>query len=83
LNAKYNPNVLIPAKIKSALKTLGENALPSEEFRKLTGISSLQLASFSSQFEEYHIPVREGGRIKVLWAGTTAFAAKAREALES
>lgn len=81
LNAKYNPSVIIPAKIRAALKTLGEKALPSEEFRKLVGLSNLQLSQFAGAFENYQIVVKDSGRPRVLWAGTLKFAEKAREAL--
>lgn len=83
LNARYNPNVIIPAKIREALKSLGDNALPSEEFRKLANISTTQLSQFADQFSEHHIPVRDAGRTRLLWAGTAAFAARAIEELNS
>lgn len=83
LNAKYNPNIIIPAKIRAALKTLGDNALPSEEFRKLANISTLQLSQFAEQFSEYQIPVRDGGRPRLLWAGTAEFAATVIQEINS
>jgi len=83
LNAKFNPNVIIPAKITQGLKTLGEGALPNEEFRKLVGVSTLQLSTFADQFEEYQVTIKDQGRPRTLWCGTAAFAKRVREEIEA
>lgn len=79
LDNKFNPNVIIPKRINEALIKLGDNAMTVEDFRKFSNISTTQLAMFSSQFEDFQVTVRDGGRPKVLWCGTKAFAKKARE----
>lgn len=83
LNARYNPNVIIPNKIKAALKEVGNAAVAEDELRKLTGLNANQLAQFRAEFENYLIPVRDPAsrHPRYLWAGTPEFAAAAREEL--
>lgn len=79
LDNKFNPNVIIPKRIKEALVKLGDNAMTVEDFRKFSNVSTTQLAMFSSQFEDFQVIVRNEGKPKTLWCGTKAFATKARE----
>lgn len=81
LNAKFNPDVLIPNKIRAALKQLGNSAVDETEFRKLCGTGNHQLSLYAGLFEDHIIVVRENGRQRRLWAGTAEFAASARDKL--
>lgn len=81
LDAKFNPNVIIPAKIKAALTKLGDNAMLSFDFTKLAEISLLQLSQFSEEFEDFQLHIKENGKSRTLWCGTKAFAQKAKERL--
>lgn len=81
LDQQYNPNVIIPARIRAALAKLGDNAMTSLNFSREANLTTLQLAQFGEQFEKFQIIVREGGKGKTLWCGTEAFARKARERL--
>lgn len=83
LDNKFNPNVIVPKRINEALVKLGDNAMTVEDFRKFSNVSTTQLALFSSQFEDYQVTVRNGGKPKTLWCGTKAFAKKARERIGS
>lgn len=81
LDARFNPNVIIPTKIKAGLVKLGDNAMSSVDFAKLCDIGILQLTQFGDQFPEYQIPIKENGKLKLHWGGTEAFVRKARERL--
>ena len=81
INSRFNPNVIVPNKIRAALKEIGNAAVPEDVLRSMAGIGSNQLAQYADQFEEHHIMVREGGRSKRLWSGTARFAQEARERL--
>ncbi len=81
LDRKFNPSVIIPAKIKAGLDKLGENAMNSIDFAKLAEVSTLQLTQFGEQFEDFQIPIKENGKLKLHWGGTPAFVRKARERL--
>jgi len=81
LDRQYNPNVIIPARIKAALAKLGDTAMTSVNFAREAGVTPLQLAQFGDQFEGFQLIVRENGKAKTLWCGTEAFARKARERL--
>lgn len=81
LDKQYNPNVIVPAKIKAALAKLGDNAMTSINFQKEAGVTTLQLSQFTEQFENFQVVVRDNGRPKTLWCGTEAFAKKVRERL--
>lgn len=79
VNARYNPSVLIPNKIRDGLKALGEAACTPNDFARLCGISAQQLASYEAEFSSYTATVPDNGRRKTLWCGTTAFAAAIRD----
>ena len=81
LDNQYNPNVIIPAKIKAALAKLGDNAMTSVNFQKEAGVTTLQLSQFAEQFESFQVVVRDNGKPKTLWCGSEAFAKKVRERL--
>ena len=81
LDNQYNPNVIVPAKIKAALAKLGDNAMTSVNFQKEAGVTTLQLSQFSEQFESFQVVVRDNGKPKTLWCGNEAFAKKVKERL--
>lgn len=81
LDTRYNPNVIIPAKIKAALEKLGDSAMLADDFRKLAEVGIAQLAQYATQFEDFQIVVRDNAKPKTLWCGTAKFAAKAKERL--
>lgn len=81
LDKQYNVNVIVPARIKVALAKLGDSAMTALNFQKEANVTTLHLSQFADQFEDHLVTVRDSGRPKVLWCGTTAFAAKVRERL--
>jgi hypothetical protein len=81
LDQQYNPNVIIPARIRAGLAKLGDNAMTAINFQKEANVTTLQLSQFSEMFEKFQVTVRDGGRPKTLWCGTEAFARKVRERL--
>lgn len=81
IDRRFNPNVVIPAKIEEALKNLGEAGMLAVDFSKFAGVNVLQLSLFADQFEDYLVIIRDNGKPKTIWCGTKGFAAKARERL--
>lgn len=74
----YNPAIIIPNKIRGGLKELGEAACTPNDFARLCGISSMQLAMYENLFEEFTAIVVDNGRRKTLWCGTPKLAAEIR-----
>jgi hypothetical protein len=81
LDKQYNPNVIVPARIRAALDKLGDSAMTALNFQREANVTTLHLSQFADQFEDHLVTVRDSGRPKVLWCGTAAFAAKVRERL--
>lgn len=81
LDKQYNVNIIVPARIRTALAKLGDNAMTALNFQKEANVTTLHLSQFADQFEDHLVTVRENGRPKVLWCGTEAFARKVRERL--
>ena len=81
LDKQYNPNVIVPARIRIALEKLGDNAMTALNFQREANVTTLHLVQFSEQFEDHLVTVRENGKTKVLWCGTVAFANKVKERL--
>lgn len=81
LDKQYNPNVIIPARIRAGLAKLGDHAMTPMNFQHEANVTTVQLAQFSDMFEKHQVVVRDGGKPKVLWCGTEAFARKVRERL--
>lgn len=79
LDQQYNPNVIIPARIRAGLAKLGDSAMTAMNFQKEANVTTVQLSQFSEMFEKFQVTVRDSGRPKVLWCGTEAFARKVRE----
>lgn len=76
--AAHDPDYIVPKRIKDALTKLGDGWAYDQEFLKLSGLSTTQLATYRDQFEEFFI-MTGGKSPKRIWAGTKGFAAKLRE----
>ena len=81
LDKQYNPNVIIPARIRAGLAKLGDHAMTAMNFQHEANVTTVQLAQFSEMFEKHQVTIRDGGKPKTLWCGTEAFARKVRERL--
>lgn len=81
VNAKYNLNVVIPAKIRTALDQVGAAAIKPKDLADLADVSTAQLAAYEEEFGEFLVAVKEDGRSKVLWTGDAQFAQELRESL--
>lgn len=81
LDKQYNPNVIIPARIRAGLAKLGDHAMTAMNFQYEANVTTVQLAQFSEMFEKFQVVVRDGGKAKTLWCGTESFARKVRERL--
>ena len=78
---QYNPNVIIPARIRAALAKLGDHAMTSMNFQAEANVTPVHLSQFADMFEKHTVVVRNSGKPKTLWCGTEAFARKVRERL--
>jgi hypothetical protein len=81
LDRQYNPNVIIPARIRAGLAKLGDHAMTAMNFQSEANVTTVQLAQFSDMFEKFQVTIRDGGKPKTLWCGTESFARKVRERL--
>jgi hypothetical protein len=81
LDNQYNPNVIVPARIRTGLAKLGDHAMTAMNFQHEANVTTVQLAQFSEMFEKFQVIVRDSGKPKTLWCGTEAFARKVRERL--
>jgi hypothetical protein len=81
LDNQYNPNVIVPARIRAGLAKLGDHAMTAMNFQHEANVTTVQLAQFSEMFEKFQVTIRDGGKPKTLWCGTEAFARKVRERL--
>ena len=81
LDKQYNPDVIIPDRIRAGLKKLGDHAMTSMHFQRECNITVAQLSQYGPQFESFQVVVRDNGKPKTLWCGTEAFARKVRERL--
>ena len=81
LDKQYNPNIIIPARIRAGLAKLGDHAMTAMNFQHEANVTTVQLAQYSEMFESYQVIVRDNGKPKTLWCGTEAFARKVRERL--
>ena len=82
--AAHDPNVIVPNKIRAALATIGkegaENWLYEIDFLRLSGISTVQLATFRGQFAAHivEVPAGQGRMTKRVYFGNVKVAAKLR-----
>jgi lambda repressor-like predicted transcriptional regulator len=75
----YDKATIIPAKIKTALKTLGSGWEYEVEFAKLASVSLVDLGRFRDAFSEHVVTI--GRDSKRAWAGTITTAKAMREML--
>lgn len=77
---EYDPDTIVPGKIKAALAELGDAWTSEVDFCRAAGIAGHVLARYRDVFTGFWVEM--GGRNpKRLWAGTKTFAAKMRESL--
>jgi hypothetical protein len=81
LDRQYNPNVIIPARIRAGLARLGDHAMTANNFQREANVTTAHLSQYADDFEKHIVIVRDGGKPKTLWCGTEAFAKKVRERL--
>jgi hypothetical protein len=81
LRAEFDPQVRIANKIRAGLKSIGDSAMNEEDFRVVCGLAFKHVAQQAPQFADHIIEVRQNGRFRRLWCGTTKFAAAARAKL--
>ena len=74
--AEHDKDYIVPARIKSALKQLGDGWEYEFEFSRLAGVSSPDLATYREQFADYWVPVSRAG--KRVWTGSKAVAEQMR-----
>ena len=73
--ALYDKDLIVPSKIKAALKRIGANGWEYEiEFQRNAGVSQTDLSNFREQFAEYIVELRS----KRVWAGSPKMAAEMR-----
>lgn len=77
--AAHDKSFIVPQKIRAALKALGDGWEYEAQFTRMAGISQTELGNYREQFSEHVVMV---DRIKRVWAGTKAAAAKLREMVE-
>jgi hypothetical protein len=83
--AEYNPDVRIPAAIKSALASLREEGPEAWEYdmdfvrRCGPGVGNTNMSNYRGQFEKHQVKVRiKGKNEKIVWFADIKVAAKAR-----
>lgn len=81
LDKQYNPNVIVPARIRAGLAKLGDHAMTAVNFQHEANVTTTQLAQYSEMFEKHQVVIRDNGKPKTLWCGTESFARKVRERL--
>ncbi len=74
----YDKDTIIPAKVKTALRQLGQGWEYEVQFAKIAGVSLADLGNYRDQFADHVVTLRESRRA---WAGTTATAKAMREML--
>lgn len=82
----FDKRVIVPGRIKAALKDLGARYLYEGEFIKKCKLSTTDFARYRKPFLAHcvNVPHRNGAgmQVKRAWAGTTKFAAALRKAVE-
>lgn len=73
----YDKDLIVPQKIKAALKGLGGSWLYEQEFVKAAGVSTADLSNYRDQFADYVVNIRRSS--KRAWAGSAALANQLRE----
>jgi len=73
---KYDKDIIVPRRIKDALKTMPD-WLYESEFVRHAGISQTDCSSFRDQFAEHVVVIKRDGR--KVWAKTATVAEQLRE----
>jgi transposase-like protein len=74
----YDKDTIVPARIRAALRELGQGWEYEAQFVRLAGVSAADLGNYRDQFADHVVSLRESRRA---WAGTTATAKAMREML--
>jgi hypothetical protein len=74
--AAHDKDFIVPAKIRDALKALGDGWEAEVEFLRLAKVSTTDLAMYRDQFADHWVVVDRSG--KRVWAGTKTLADKMR-----
>lgn len=78
--AAHDKSYIIPKRLNEALEKLGESWMYEIDFCRMSGVSTIDLASYREEFEDFWVEVSTGNRTpKRVWCGTKAFANKLRE----
>lgn len=82
--ALYDKKFIVPKAIRAALKLLGHRGWQKEkDFCAGAGISTSEISSFRTEFEEYIVMPREPGRHPThVWCGSKAYATELRELIK-
>jgi hypothetical protein len=76
----HDKSYIVPTKIKAAIEKLGTDGWEYEqEFAKLSGVSSNDLAKYREMFSEQIVLIKQDGRERRAWAGSKSLANKMRE----
>jgi len=76
--ASHDKNFIVPQRIQTALKKLGDGWEYEVDFIKLAGLCTTDLARFRDQFEDYFVTTN-GKNPKRVWTGSKAVAQQMRE----
>lgn len=71
----YDKDVIVPKKVREALKKLGNRWIPEAEFIRMAMISQADMGNYREQFAEHIVMVDS---VKRVWVGTRALAAELR-----
>lgn len=75
----YDKNIIVPAKVRAALSSLGPRWCYEMELVKLAGVGLADLGAFRSQFDGYFHTLRSDS--KRVWSGRKETIAAIKEAV--
>jgi len=79
---QYDKKAINRAKVKAALKTLGNRWEYESEFVRACKMASHELANLRADFADYVLCVPSaGGNTRFIWCGTAKLAAQCREVM--
>jgi len=79
--AKHDKDYIVPAKIRAALKTLGNGWEYEVDFLRLAQVSTTDLALYRDQFTDFWLVVDRSG--KRVWSGSKTLAQEMREMIRA
>lgn len=75
----YDKDFIVPRKIEAALAKIGHERWDyNQDFQKLAGVTTNDLALFREQFTDFLVEVGGNGHKKIIWCGSKALATKLR-----